>query len=67
MVIVIKGNGDIRKASLMDLVHRVDAIDTAAAFDVAVLSLHLVRKDHPRNSLIVGGGDDGSINFWDFR
>lgn len=66
-IMFFEGNGHIRKSSLMDLVLRTDAIDLKPAFDAAILSLHIVRRDHPRKSVIVGGGDDGSINFWDFR
>lgn len=35
------------------------------AIGVAILSLHLVKNEKTRKSYIIGGGDDGSVNFWD--
>ncbi|KLO15934.1 hypothetical protein SCHPADRAFT_823938 [Schizopora paradoxa] len=66
LIILAYSNGRIERSSLTELVLQTDAVDLDPAFDAAILSLHIVRRDHPRQSVIIGGGDDGSINFWDF-
>lgn len=62
-------DGVIRRTSFTDVVCRGSVRSTSEkvekAIGVAILSLHLAKNEKTGKSFIIGGGDDGSVNFWD--
>ena len=72
LMFVCAGNGIIRKTTLPDLL----ILDPASLpnpphantlQDAAILSLFLVHNERTQVPIVVGGGDDGSIAFWELR
>ncbi|KIY66834.1 WD40 repeat-like protein [Cylindrobasidium torrendii FP15055 ss-10] len=65
---IVRGYGDgyLRAASLPDLVH---STVTSKCSDIplngGVIGLHVVQNERTKEYVIVGGGMDGSIAFWD--
>ena len=68
----MQGNGFIRKTTFPDLL----TLDPASLpnpphdnslLDAAILNFFLVHNETTQEPIVVGGGDDGSIAFWELR
>lgn len=68
----VPDDGSLRKASLQELIQsNVSNPGTRSPaennINAIVVGLHLVQNDRTMEQIIVGGGDDGSIAFWELR
>ncbi|KAH8114792.1 WD40 repeat-like protein [Phellopilus nigrolimitatus] len=67
LIVVGYNDGCLRKFSIEELLSSriYDAPPVIKTADCAIVSLFAVRNARTGRRLVVGGGDDGSINFWD--